>query len=333
MFIGLNCGEIPRFERKIIFMKGLLLTVFGLVICLTISAQQEYQVSHNMFNNAAINPAAAGLDDAICGHLIGRQQWMGFEGAPQTYVLNANAPLSVFTPSTLPIGLGVTMFYDQLGLEQNILGKLSANYQHQITTGKIIFGLDLGLVRKGINGSEISPIQMGDNSLAQIQSNLGAAAPSLGFGVYYHSSNLEFGIASSQLIESTIDWQSAQPSLRRHYYISGMYTTKPIASNIVLKPSVFIKTDGSVTTMDIGGLAEYNSMFWVGATYRTGDAIVALAGYNITNNLKFGLAYDYTTSDIRTTSSSGSVEVFMKYCYPIKKPSKRQEYRDPSLLQ
>ena len=61
--------------------------------------------------------------------------------------------------------------------------------------------------------------------------------------------------------------------------------------------------------LDIGLKATYKDMVWLGAGYRTGDAITAMVGYNHDGNLLFGYSYDYTTTNLKMYSS-GTHEVF-----------------------
>ena len=52
------------------------------------NAQQDYQITHYMFDNISFNPGYAGMNNNICGTILGRQQWAGFEGSPTTGILN-----------------------------------------------------------------------------------------------------------------------------------------------------------------------------------------------------------------------------------------------------
>ena len=318
--------------RKVLF--AALLLVSGLVV----NAQQEYQVSQNMFNSAAINPGAAGINNAICAQLIGRQQWMGFEGAPQTYILNVNANLGVFN---LPdnIGAGLTMYQDIIGAGYSTTAKLSGNYQLGLANGaKLGLGIDLGIISAGIDPTQLNASQLGDNTLyALLNSNSTVTGSTFtgGVGGFYQASNLYFGVSTSQILESETVHESASIQLRRHYYITGGYETQLfMGGDLVLKRSILIETDGAVTTLDAAVIGEYQNLIWLGASYRTGDAIVAMTGLNIVSSkMKVGLAYDFTTSDISTTSSSGSAELFIRYCHSIEVKTKKRIFVDPSLLQ
>ena len=55
-----------------------------------------------------------------------------------------------------------------------------------------------------------------------------------------------------------------------------------------------------------------NDIFWVGASYRNRDAIVAILEYQINRKLRLGYSYDYTISKLRTIES-GSHEIMLGY--------------------
>ena len=74
-------------------------TLLALTLTLTLSfapkgtkAQQEAQYSQFMFNQLFINPAYAGSRDQASMSLIGRNQWTGFPGAPQSGAFALHGP-------------------------------------------------------------------------------------------------------------------------------------------------------------------------------------------------------------------------------------------------
>ena len=72
------------------------------------------------------------------------------------------------------------------------------------------------------------------------------------------------------------------------------------------------------TTFDINLNAQFNERFWVGASYRNEDAIVGMLGMNITEKLKVGYSYDFTTSELKNYSD-GTHEIMLGYCFMVKK--------------
>jgi len=54
----------------------------------------------------------------------------------------------------------------------------------------------------------------------------------------------------------------------------------------------------------------YRERIWLGLGYRTGDALVAMAEYQVSPQLRIGYAYDMTTSRLRSYTT-GSHEVML----------------------
>ena len=92
------------------------LTVFSAIImvCLGLQAQQRPVTSTYMYNGLTLNPAYAGSSGGLCGSLLYRNQWTGFEGAPKTGLLSVDVAVN-----PLHGGLGLTvMAADELGFEK-----------------------------------------------------------------------------------------------------------------------------------------------------------------------------------------------------------------------
>ena len=86
-------------------MKKLLsLALFIISASTATFGQQDPQFSQNMFNRLHANPAYAGSSDGICGTLLYRNQWTGFDGAPKTGLFSIDAPVNF-----LHGGLGLTI--------------------------------------------------------------------------------------------------------------------------------------------------------------------------------------------------------------------------------
>ena len=87
-----------------------------------------------MGDRLSINPAFAGSKDAICGTLMYRNQWSGFDGAPTTILFNGHAPIK-----SIRSGVGLTFFNDNIGqLNTNIL---RAHYSYHLKLGSNFLNL------------------------------------------------------------------------------------------------------------------------------------------------------------------------------------------------
>lgn len=71
-------------------------SIIALGFCLLVGnafAQQLGQYSQYLNNQFILNPAAAGEHDYLDVDLSFRQQWVGFDNAPQNYYLSAHTPI------------------------------------------------------------------------------------------------------------------------------------------------------------------------------------------------------------------------------------------------
>jgi len=273
--------------------------------------QQDPQFSQNMFNRLYVNPAYAGSSDGICATLLYRNQWTGFDGAPKTGVLGVDAPINA-----LHGGLGLSvMAADEIGFENTLLVKLAYAFRFNIGQGNLALGVDAGFLQKSLDG-DWEPTDPDDEVIPE-SSVSGNALPDLGAGLYYNSDKLYIGASASHLLEPEIELDPNKIKMARHYYFMAGYRIE-FSPAVSLIPSVHIKNVVDQTQMDFNANLHFNNRFWVGASYRLEDAIVAMAGLNITPNLRLGYSYDITTSDLKDYSS-GTHEIMLGYCYKIKK--------------
>ncbi|HLG03834.1 MAG TPA: PorP/SprF family type IX secretion system membrane protein, partial [Bacteroidia bacterium] len=128
------------------------LTIFVLALgSLTAVAQQDPQFSQYMHNKVFMNPAYAGMRRALCLSLIARNQWTGFEGAPQTGVFSGDIYFP--GPGKFGSGVGLNVMYDKLGFEKNFRFDLDYSFHIEMgTPGTLAIGLQLGAFNKQIGG-------------------------------------------------------------------------------------------------------------------------------------------------------------------------------------
>jgi len=320
LFILPFCISIVRYLKvcnKVIMKKVLL--VLTLFFAVTFAfAQQEPQFSQNMFNQLSINPGYAGSNDAICATLFFRQQWMGLDGAPTTEVLSVSTPIK-----GTDFGVGLIIMQDKIGFSDNKSINLAFSYQLDIGIGKLGFGLNAGLFNHYLDGDWIVIPQDGQGegnaySDPLIPNAESVMALDLNFGVFLNSDNYYIGLSSTHLNEASLDYnQNASSYLRRHYYLTGGYVIQLPNPNFELTPSVFIKSDGTSSQFEFNAMILYKKLYWGGVSYRFGDAYSAMFGIELPNRIKFGFAYDFTTSEMATFNSGGSVEIMLGYCFNV----------------
>ncbi len=292
-------------------------------------SQQDPQVSHYMYNRLGFNPGYAGATGSICATLIGRQQWVGFDGAPKTNIISIDGPVKL-----LHGGLGLTVATDKLGFENNFFGKLSYAFRLPIgDDGNLGIGVEAGLYNKSINGNWIAtdPVAS-DKSIPT-----GKAADNtfdLGFGVHYHTPKFYVGLSSTHLNQGKIEKDNLSFEIARHYYLTAGYNYD-INETFTLRPSALVKSVGSSTQFDLNVNVLYNNLLWLGVSYRTSDAIVPMVGFqkafNAKSAFKVGYAYDVTTSRLKT-QSNGSHELMLGFCYTIVPKTTTTKYKNVRFL-
>ena len=296
-------------------MKKIITSASLFVFSVVAFAQQDAQFTQNFMNRLAVNPGYAGINGSICAFTLYRTQWVGFDGQPQTGLLSLDAPIG----AKKNMGLGLTIQTDKLGYMNNFYGKLAYSYHLPLGPGKLGLGLEAGAINNSINGAWLAPDGTDgatDSNIPTSGTNKAGTTYDVGFGAYYDiPDKLYVGIASSHLPANP---NGAYYDLARHYYITAGYDYA-IGTSLVLKPSVFVKTDAASTAVDINLVAMYNSLVWAGVSYRLKDAIAPMIGvqYKVgPGTLRFGYSYDVTTSAIKTYSS-GSHEIMLGYCFNV----------------
>jgi type IX secretion system PorP/SprF family membrane protein len=312
-------------------MKKLNITVLLLVLIFHKGfSQQDPLSSHYMFNTLSYNPGVAGTSGQICATALNRQQWVGFKGAPSSTFFNISAPVTLFT---IKSGVGLSVVSDNIGFDKDI--NLSAAYSYLIDAGpgKLGIGLNVGMLNKTLSptwqipsGDAHTPVS-GDPLIPENKESY--IAFDAGLGLYFKADNYYASLSVTHLNQPKIKYSKGEPYISRHYYISAGYTLQLPNPSLELLPSVFAFSDGKVGQFTLTTLIRYNKKVWGGVSYRAGDALIGIVGFELYNGIRLGYAYDFTTSDM-ANNSHGSHEFMVNYCFDLnlgKSPMKYKSIR------
>ncbi len=317
-----------------------LFTLIAFCSTIGVFAQQDIQFTQYMFNKVFYNPGVTASDGYITANLLGRTQWVGFDGAPQTLNVNVQVPLGF-----LHGGLGVGFVKEEIGFFNNTTFKLSYAYQAIVGDGVLGIGISGGFNSQGLNSTDwLLPNGTNSDNFVPDGDDASAFTPDIAFGAYYRTNDYYVGLSTSHLTEFESDFNNvsefnaSRVKQERHYYFMAGYdfVLDPAIETWILTPSVFVKTDLISTQVDINATVLYNSKIWLGLGYRLDDAFAVLFGYNLTEDLRFGYSYDVTTSKLSggSNGSSGSHEVMLSYKFKIEIPPRPpQRYVDPRFLE
>lgn len=318
---------LNRFMRLLMTLWVLLFAAGGL------KAQQDPQFTHNMFNNAFVNPGSYGLSDDITVTGIFREQWVGlkddnnFKVSPETFLLTADAPVHI-----LRGGIGVGIAQDKEAYTKNMLVKLGYCYHLNIGNSKIGIGLNANFNNKSIDKNKLVAIDETDPVLQGLSTS-GVMISDMSAGIFVQNPRYYIGFSSTQLFETkklpgTADGVAYFKN-RRHYYLTGGHDIiLPAFQGYVFTPSVFLKSDGNTYQADVNIMAKYNNKVWGGITYRINDAVALMVGMAY-KDIEIGYAYDIPTSRIAAT---GSHEIMARYRFKLLKEKTRSGYRNTRYL-
>ncbi len=288
----------------------ILLATIGLV-CINpeeAKAQQDAQYTQYMYNMNILNPAYVGSKKGTLSiSLLGRTQWAGVPGAPQT------ATLSVHSPITKRMGLGVSVYADKIGPinEQYIF----ADYSYTIPVGyydNLSFGIKAGV---SIIDALLIDLQT-NNPDINFQENLANAKPNFGFGVFYYSDLYYVGLSVPNLLKTEYLEKSGGLitgiGKKSHMFLTAGYVFD-LTYAWRFKPSIMAKgTLGVPLSMDFSANFLYDETYEVGASYRWDDSVSVMIGARVTDNLRIGYAYDFTLTEL-SKFSSGSHELIILF--------------------
>ena len=306
-------------------MKKIFVLILGVLSVIAVSAQQDPQFSQNMFNKLANNPGFAGSRGVVATSVLHRSQWMGFgenggaAASTQNFSIDAELPF-------LYGGVGLNVVKDNIAGFSNLGLQASYAYRTELGIGQIGMGMSVGMFQSGLDGTVLNPSQSGDRAIPT--SSVSGSKLDIGAGIYYNTQDVYVGISSSHMTEPVVEWSDgAQYPLARHYFlIAGYYhELNPVLS---LNPSIYLKSDGATSQLDINTNLIYNNKMWGGVSYRLDEGMILLAGMNVNEDLRFGLGYDVTM----VNPMGNSLEVMLGYNFKINYDKPVSKYKNPRFL-
>ena len=314
-------------------MKKILLALFIFVQFTNAQAQQRPQFTQYFFNNFLINPAISGIERYTDVKAGLRLQWVGLEGAPQTSFLYAYMPIGneyinsnagsfgeqgnnpnsrnyvqSYQAAESHHGIGFHAVQDKAGPFNSLDFNITYAYHMGLAPRlNLALGVNAGISTNSIDELKIDIATRNDPA---VRNSLGNHInPDAGFGIWLYGPTFFIGASAQQLL-SSLTKLTYGGKLVSHYYLTGGYKIF-IADDISLMPSVMVKyASPAPISVDVSAKVMFKDAFWLGGGYRQGDAIAAIAGFNVSSLLNVGYAYDFTTSDLNAVSG-GTHEIII----------------------
>lgn len=295
-----------------------------MILCVnSIWAQQDPQYTQYMYNTQVVNPGyvASKLHTSI--GLLGRSQWVNFEGAPQTGTLTYSTPLGQLEN----MGIGFSLVHDEIGpsVETNLTADYAYNLRMNENT-QLAFGIKAGIDVLNVDFSKLNIPSEGQGDVFEVNIDR-KLQPQVGLGAYYFTDKFYAGISlpnmlrtkhfDSNSIDDIVSGQSGDSgattaSEELHWFFISGYVFD-LNNNLKFKPATMIKiVEGAPVQWDISANFLIRERITLGTSYRLNAAVSAMAGFQVNDGLFIGVGYDYQTTELETYSD-GSYEVIFRF--------------------
>lgn len=308
--------------------------ILALIVLLTVVkpvlGQQDAQFSQYMFNDLYNNPAYSGVMGVTNLSMLYRSQWLGYDGtydqggAPNTFLASFNAPIF-----KLNSGAGFYFMNDNIGPQNNMQFMGSYAYHLGVGNGKLSFGLRAGIFGQTIDVSKYRPVDPNDPQIPNGKES--QYRPDMGVGIYYKTEKYYGGVSLNHIIKSEFDFgtDDLRNALENNLIVNGGYNYE-LNYDVILTPSLLVKTDFISYSFDISVMGTYREKFWGGLSYRQSEAIVALMGVNLLKDksLKLGYSLDYVIQAQKAKQAT-SHEILLSYNMPAVSGGGKKIIRTP----
>lgn len=285
------------------------LPLFLVLACVSIYGQQDAQFTQYMYNTVSVNPGYAGSRGHMSVAALYRTQWVGLDGAPTTQTLNLHSPIGY-----RGVGLGFSVVNDQIGPTSETNFDIDFSYTiYTSREGRLSFGLKAGANLLDIRFSQLNQFAPDQTLESDIDNRF---SPNFGAGVYYHTQRFYAGLSVPRFLETSHFDESSLSSAKERmnfYFITGyVWDLNPF---LKFKPALLTKlVQGAPLQVDLSANFMLDDKFIVGAAYRWDAAVSGMIGFNISEGLLIGLAYDRETTELGSAAfNDGSFEVIFRY--------------------
>ena len=274
----------------------------------SLQAQREPFSTQYMYNIGSFNPAYVGSVEHTDFNLLYRAQWIDIPGAPRTIRFGINSPLA-----NRKHGLGFNIVNDQLGPTTSTFVDVSYSFQIEFEYDVFLsFGLDAGGSFLNVDFSKGSFENPGEPILNE--ENINEFTPTVGAGLFLYHRLWYLGVSVPNFLTDGLYSNAVAQVVedQMQFNFIGGYVFE-LNENLKFKPAFLMNyISGSPLNGNISANFMLNDTFTLGAAYRFDNAVSGLAGFQVTDSIFLGYAYDYNTNGLGGYNS-GSHEAIIKF--------------------
>lgn len=287
------------------------LLVIAIFLLLLVQGQQLDMRNQYFFDLMYVNAAYTGHPESINASSILRKQWVGFEGAPETFTFALHSPLK-----NQNMGIGFQAAYDKIGPRTATSLSLTYAYAARLNEKtKLRFGVRATAENHSFDWDKID--YYNDEDVIKDQGSRSVWAPAFDFAVLATGERYFAGVEFNNLSQSRIrDVETSDARQYLHGRMVGGYLFE-ISPRFSLKPTVLMRyAVNAPLHADLNINAMFIERFWIGAGYRFNYGVLAMIQFRVTKNLEVGYAYDFATNRMQS-HHAGSHELFLSYRFNV----------------
>ncbi|CAL1517013.1 type IX secretion system membrane protein PorP/SprF [Chitinophaga sp. MM2321] len=284
-------------------MKALGVIVLCWCCCLQLQAQQEPLYSQYMFNGMIINPAYPSMDESSSLTAVGRNQWVGVDGAPKTATASFYTPLKATNTS-----LGVSLMNEKITV--NSQTAVNFNISQRVKLNEKIYlamGIKGGMSQFREDNSSLSTT---DPAFAHDQSYW---RTDVGFGFMLFTDRFFIGLSSPTFKSFDLGSSVNKVVVQSHYYVQTGYLIN-INDDVKLKPNVLLRAvKGTGFQYDLNANILLKNLIWLGASWRSEKTLTGLVQIQASKSLQIGYSYDTPMQSNLKGAQTVSHELMVNY--------------------
>ena len=300
-----------RFKKRIKMRKSII-TIIAFTLTFLLSNKAEAQQDPNFtlynFNMNIINPAYAGTKDSPELNLVYRSQFLGIDDAPRTVSMAYSKNVG------RNLGIGISLINDKVFILKQTDVAVDISYKIKLSEQtKLYFGLKAG---GGFTNIDLTRAYDGGDDPLFLE-NQDFFNPHVGAGIHVQNENFYITVSTPNFLKGKrYEKQGNAPTVaidNSHLYI-GTGVNLSLSENLMVTPMFMMRNvEGGPNSYDMGAAFDIHKKIIIGMNYRVKEMISSYTLLNVSDKLKFGVAYDVTMSDLYLVDQRGSIEFIFKY--------------------
>ena len=293
-------------------MRKSIITIIAFTLTFLVSNKAEAQQDPNFtlynFNMNIINPAYAGTKDSPELNLVYRSQFLGIDDAPRTVSMAYSKNVG------RNLGIGISLINDKVFILKQTDVAVDISYKIKLSEQtKLYFGLKAG---GGFTNIDLTRAYDGGDDPLFLE-NQDFFNPHVGAGIHVQNEKFYITVSTPNFLKGKrYEKQGNAPTVaidNSHFYL-GTGVNLSLSENLMVTPMFMMRNvEGVPNSYDMGAAFDIHKKVIIGMNYRVKEMISSYTLLDVSDKLKFGVAYDVTMSDLYLVDQRGSIEFIFKY--------------------